>query len=348
MGGYKVSLWAMELSEFFHPAAHIGPMTELVFDIKPASRQKLRALSNHCQYRTPDGKSKIDPSRSHLNRSLYGGGGNIDQQLDAWYKRTKAKKPAKQADTPYLTLVLGVSPDFYKKGGQDPERFNDLAVEWLQEQFGDDLIAAELHMDETTPHIHAVVAPTYEKKKRVPGRKRKNETDEDFEARKEAARNGPGERAVSWTSSKYRYEGSFEDMRRGLTAKLAPLQVNYGTPGRKPKEWKTWMNKLATGARKYGRRAAKALDVMKGALDKFDELQGQLRADQDAIKRMVRGIEQKINRSSMKSREKDDFRRMLDATKEELGMIDKNIKRAEKVSDKGHDFVESHSSAFRM
>ena len=323
-------------------------MTELVFDIKPASRQRLRALSSHCQHRSADGKSKIDPRRSHLNRRLYGGGGTIDQELDAWFKRTKAKRPAKQADTPYLTLVLGVSPDFYKKGGGDPDRFNSLAIEWLEEQFGDDLVVAELHMDETTPHIHAVVAPTYEKKKRVPGRKRKNETQEQFEARRAEAQYGAGDRTVSWTSSKYRYDGSFEDMRRGLTAKLAPLAVNYGTPGRKPREWKDWMNQLATSARKYARRSVKALQVMKGALDRFDELQVQLIADQDAIRRMVRGIEHKVKRSSLKPAEKADFSKFLAATKEELGMISKNAGKAALLAEKGHKYIEMQSANPRM
>jgi hypothetical protein len=228
------------------------------------------------------------------------------------------------------------------------DRFNQLAMDWLKEEFGDDLVLAELHLDETTPHIHAVVAPTYEKMKRVPGRKKKNETDEQFEARKDAARNGPGDRTVSWTSSRYRYDDSFEHMRRGLVAKLAPLSVNYGTPGRKPKEWKSWMNKLATGARKYGLRAKNAVGVMKGALDRVHEVQGQLSSDLDALRRMVRGVEKKVDRSSLRSKEKEDFQKFINATKEELGMIEKNIKTADLVTEKVDDYIETHANGMRM
>ncbi|WP_272010628.1 plasmid recombination protein [Roseovarius sp. ZX-A-9] len=323
-------------------------MTELVFNIRTASRQDVRALSNHCQNRSALGKSQIDPARSHLNRRLHGGSGSVDEELAAWFKRTKSKKPAKQASTPYLTLVLGLSPSFYKADPANADRFNELAMQWLQEQFGDDLVLADLHLDETTPHIHAVVAPTYEKKKRLPGRRKKNETEEQFEARREAARNAPGDRAVGWSSSKYRYDDSFEDMRRSLVTKLAPLSVNYGTPGRRPREWKTWMNKLATGAREYGRRAVKALKVMKGALDNFDELHGQMSADRDAMRRMVKIIEKEINRSSLRSKEKEDIRKVIDVTKEELRMIDNNIKKAERFTEKVDNYVETNARGMRM
>jgi len=153
---------------------------------------------------------------------------------------------------------------------------------------------------------------------------------------------------IGWSSSKYRYDGSFEDMRRSLVRKLAPLPVNYGTPGRRPRDWKTWMNNLASGASKYGRRAVKALKVMKGALDRFDELQGQLSADRDAIRHMVKSIEKKINRSSLRSKEKEDIRKLIDVTEEELGMIDENIKKAGRFTEKVDDYVETNARSMRM
>lgn len=148
-------------------------MSKLVFNIRNNSRSGVKGLSHHCQFRTPDGKSKIDPSRSHLNRWLYGvepgtesQRQSIDKLLAAWMKRTGTKRPDKQAETPYITMVLGASADLMN----DPKqvaKFNELCIGWLKEEFGDDLVCAELHLDETTPHIHAVVAPTYIKPKRV-------------------------------------------------------------------------------------------------------------------------------------------------------------------------------------
>lgn len=42
----------------------------------------------------------------------------------------------------------------------DFEQWKKENVEWLQSYFGkDNVVSAVLHMDETTPHIHAVVIP---------------------------------------------------------------------------------------------------------------------------------------------------------------------------------------------
>nr|WP_309502388.1 hypothetical protein [uncultured Roseovarius sp.] len=108
------------------------------------------------------------------------------------------------------------------------------------------------------------------------------------------------------------------------------------------------MNKLATGARKYGVRAKQVIGVMNGALDKLQAVQGQMSADRDAMRRMVKTIEKEINRSSLRSKEKEDIRKLIDVTKEELGMIDENIKKAERFTEKVDDYVETNARSMRM
>ena len=49
---------------------------------------------------------------------------------------------------------------------QQAGRFEDWVrdnVAWLRREYGDNLVRAELHMDESTPHIHAIVVPVVER-----------------------------------------------------------------------------------------------------------------------------------------------------------------------------------------
>lgn len=200
----------------------------IVLDIKERASSHLGALSRHCSERTPDGVSAIDPARSHLNQRLYGDGDTLNDCLANWYNRTKSKRPAKQAETPYFTFVLGASPEFFAASPDNLPAFVETAQAWAKETFGDDMVFAELHLDETTPHIHLVVAPTYERKPRIPGKQKKGETAEEFEARREAARNGAGERTVSRTSSRYAGFGTYEAMRRRFAEIASPLGLEYG------------------------------------------------------------------------------------------------------------------------
>jgi|TARA_R110002020_G_C16309499_1_gene773703 hypothetical protein len=201
-------------------------MTKLVFNIRPASSSQIRTLSSHCRDRRPDGYSAIDLSRSDLNQRLYGED-TVSNSLDSWYDRTGAKKPAKQSETPYITVVMSAGPELFIDD-DTTSAFSDCCLNWLKAQFGDDLVYVELHLDETTPHLHAVIAPTYSKKKRMPGRKRKNETDEQFQARKAAVAAAPGIRTVGRSSSKWSYADSFDDLRKSAVEALSEFGVSYG------------------------------------------------------------------------------------------------------------------------
>ena len=95
--------------------------------------------------------------------------------------------------------------------------------------FGDDLIHVSLHLDETTPHMHVLIAPTYQKKARRPGRKKRGETDEQFEARVQEAAERPTERVVGRRSnSLFSAPNSFQRLRQSLSDHLQPLGIEYG------------------------------------------------------------------------------------------------------------------------
>lgn len=64
--------------------------------------------------------------------------------------------------------LLSLSPEIFRKEGGSPDNdilsdFVETSEAWLKERFGDNLVSAVLHLDETTPHIHFTVVPLEEK-----------------------------------------------------------------------------------------------------------------------------------------------------------------------------------------
>lgn len=212
-------------------------MAKLVYDIKTAGASHISQLDRHCRKRTADGASNIDLERSHLNRILEGDKRGVAQSLQNFYAGG-VKRPTSQSETPYLRLVVSASPEYFRP--DDPEAVGtwdeDRLEKWLEatmnqlrKEHGEDLIFAELHLDEDTPHIHAVVAPTYLKKARVPGRRKRNETEEQFEDRKEAARAAEGVRTVGRSSHEtLSKQGSFQKLRERMTLAVGHLGIEYG------------------------------------------------------------------------------------------------------------------------
>lgn len=73
-------------------------------------------------------------------------------------------------------FVLSASPEFFRPGrpeaaGEyDQERLDEwlkIAIDWAKKEFGQHLLAIDLHCDESTPHLHICVAPLVEKTKNL-------------------------------------------------------------------------------------------------------------------------------------------------------------------------------------
>ncbi|HEY9782735.1 MAG TPA: MobV family relaxase [Leptolyngbyaceae cyanobacterium] len=73
-----------------------------------------------------------------------------------------------------VEFLLTASPEYFRPddpsraGYYEPQRlesFQQKACEWLQTRYGDRIVRAELHLDESTPHIHAYMVPLDEKGK---------------------------------------------------------------------------------------------------------------------------------------------------------------------------------------
>lgn len=189
--------------------AHGRKGPDLVMTSRYAGASEIRSVSEHEENRTPDGSSAIDPERTPFNRVLIGPRTQQAALKDLW--ESGVGKPAKQAEDPYVQMVLSASPEFFRRDGQgrgewDQERLDrwiEATFKWLRKEYGRDLVHVSLHLDEDTPHLHALVVPTYEKKPRKPGRRNRNETEEEFEARKAAAESAETVRTAGRSSSPY-------------------------------------------------------------------------------------------------------------------------------------------------
>jgi hypothetical protein len=73
-----------------------------------------------------------------------------------------------------VEMLLTASPEYFrpddpsKAGYYEPDRlanFQQTVHSWLDNQYGERIVRAELHLDETTPHIHAYLVPLDERGK---------------------------------------------------------------------------------------------------------------------------------------------------------------------------------------
>ncbi|WP_432741552.1 MobV family relaxase [Methylobacter sp. G7] len=105
-----------------------------------------------------------DPAKAKLNRWLVGDG-NIVGDVKNRIGGRKIRKNAVLA----LEFLLTASPDYFRpdhpeRGGQYQEDrvidFEKASLVWLRDTFGtENIVSVVTHLDEQTPHLHAVVVP---------------------------------------------------------------------------------------------------------------------------------------------------------------------------------------------
>ncbi|WP_370232725.1 plasmid recombination protein, partial [Salipiger bermudensis] len=143
----------------------------------------------------------VDRERSKLNRQLIGSEdwaamalaeiddmrtGNFASELEKLRKRRRTAEIRKRIvegprdpwrstrHGPLREVILTANKAWFEEidsesfddlfGGTREERFEALAVSWLTEHFGDDLIHARADLDEEAYHIHAIILPRGETK----------------------------------------------------------------------------------------------------------------------------------------------------------------------------------------
>lgn len=68
-------------------------------------------------------------------------------------------------------IFLSASPEYFRPGQEDRSgiydeekmtQWKEESLAWLKNEFGDNIVDCKLHLDESTPHIHAVIVPLTE------------------------------------------------------------------------------------------------------------------------------------------------------------------------------------------
>lgn len=330
-------------------------MSLLVYNIEAASATMIASLDRHCLVRIKDGNSNIDPERSHLNRIFVGSPEGLSQSLKNFYDGG-VKRPTAQAEKPYLRIVASASPEYFRPN--DPDAIgtwqSDRLTKWLRAtlrqlrtEFGKDLIFAELHLDEDTPHIHAVVAPTYTRKARKPGRKKRGETDAEFEERKAAALAAAGVRTVGRAShATLSKPGSFQKLREQMAVAVDHLGIEYGEDrsvnAPKGQSTREWVKELAAEqrqsekefeerARQMSRDVAQEIEAAQTKKQETErerkKQEDRAQAAKEEAERLERENEKLSQAQAAQSKSLSDEQARLKAIREELAALEP--KRAE-------------------
>lgn len=141
-------------------------MSMIVCHNQKFGKSDVRGMEIHNKRETVRSKNEeIDPERSHLNYDLAAeqrGERSYSQTVNERVKSAAMSGQTIRSDAVYMCSVV-VSSDggFFKDmQAEDQKRFFQTAKDALEKQFGkENTVAAVVHMDEKTPHMHFQFVP---------------------------------------------------------------------------------------------------------------------------------------------------------------------------------------------
>jgi len=99
-----------------------------------------------------------DPAKTNQNKILVGSK-DLKGDLKNHFQKNSIEKFRKDAVV-LAEVLLTASPDFFNNASEwEKEDWEQAQVRFLKDKYGEDLIQAVIHYDETSPHIHACVCP---------------------------------------------------------------------------------------------------------------------------------------------------------------------------------------------
>lgn len=136
--------------------------------IKKTGASTLQSVEGHLSRKSPTPNSA--PDRQRLNETLVGDKSRPLEDLVISAMKKCGIDPAKLRKDATLAndIIMSVSPSWFRPdepeaaGTWDDDRlqaFKAEAVTFLKKSFGPRLVRVDLHLDEATPHIHAIIVP---------------------------------------------------------------------------------------------------------------------------------------------------------------------------------------------
>lgn len=105
-----------------------------------------------------------DPNKKSLNRIIIGSE-SVTEDVMMYLEGVKVRDNSVVA----REIILSAGNGFWERlSDKDRERWIETNYNFLKKSFGDNCVYAVLHMDETTPHIHALIVPVMSNKKGLP------------------------------------------------------------------------------------------------------------------------------------------------------------------------------------
>ena len=103
-----------------------------------------------------------DPSRTGMNVTLIGDK-NIIEDVEEYTKGIKMRKNGVLA----RELLMTASPEWVTEATQEMlNEWVNINLNWLEDEFGDNIRHCVLHLDESTAHLHALCIPRFEDDKK--------------------------------------------------------------------------------------------------------------------------------------------------------------------------------------
>lgn len=117
----------------------------------------------------------VDQKISHLNQAVIGGKSLTSDVLNRISNLGITIAHGKQNEsTVAMEIVLSASPEYFRNNPEERGTYDakktiawcEANTQFLKSKFGDNLVRLDLHMDEATPHFHAIVTPIKTKKRK--------------------------------------------------------------------------------------------------------------------------------------------------------------------------------------
>ena len=144
-------------------------MSFVVARMQKMKSGNLVGVGNHNQRNTVNHSNKdIDVERSYLNYDLVNRTENYKRDIEQFINDNKSSSRAVRKDAVLINEWIITSDNQFFKDKDDKEikDFFEQSKDYFAEKFGDENIRyAQVHLDETTPHMHLGIVPFNAEKK---------------------------------------------------------------------------------------------------------------------------------------------------------------------------------------